>query len=84
MELDTLTNHVDIIQAISYAPHSLILASSGADGWLCLWDENQEVSQIFTDTEAGFSTLSWHPQGQFLAAGGEQGELIIWSTSLGN
>lgn len=83
-EARILTNHVDIIQAISYAPQSLILASAGADGWLCLWDENQEVSQILTDTEAGFSTLSWHSQGQLLAAGSEQGELIIWSTSLGN
>ena len=83
-EAQVLTNHVDIIQAISFAPQSLILASAGADGWLCLWDENQEVSQILTDTEAGFSTLSWHSQGQLLAAGSEQGELIIWSTSLGN
>ena len=83
-EARILTNHVDIIQAISFAPQSLILASAGADGWLCLWDENQEVSQILTDTEAGFSTLSWHSQGQLLAAGSEQGELIIWSTSLGN
>jgi WD40 repeat protein len=83
-EAQILTNHVDIINAISFAPQSFIIASAGADGWLCLWDENKQVSQIFTDTEAGFSTLSWHPQGQFLAAGGEQGELIIWSTSLGN
>ena len=83
-EARILTNHVDIIQAISFAPQSLILASAGADGWLCLWDENQEVSQILTDTEAGFSTLSWHSQGQLLAAGSEQGELIIWSTSSGN
>jgi len=83
-EAQVLTNHVDIIQAISFAPQSFILASAGADGWLCLWDENKEVSQIFTDTLAGFSTLSWHPQGQLLAAGGEQGELIIWSTSLRN
>jgi WD40 repeat protein len=78
-EAQVLTNHVDIINAISFAPQSYILASAGADGWLCLWNENKEVSQIFTETEAGFSTLSWHPQGQFLAAGGEQGELIIWS-----
>jgi WD40 repeat protein len=83
-EAQVLTNHVDIIQAISFAPQSLILASAGADGWLCLWDENREVSQIFTDSEAGFSTLSWHPQGQLLAAGGEQGELIILSTSWRN
>jgi WD40 repeat protein len=83
-EARILTNHVDIIQAISFAPQSLILASAGADGWLCLWDENQEVSQILTDTEAGFSTLSWHSQGQLLATGSEQGELIIWTSSLGN
>ncbi|MTJ09950.1 WD40 repeat domain-containing protein [Anabaena sp. UHCC 0204] len=83
-EAQVLSNHVDIINAIAFAPQSDILASAGADGWLCLWDENQEVSQIFTETSAGFSTLSWHPQGQLLAAGGEQGELIIWSTCLGN
>jgi WD40 repeat protein len=80
-EAQVLTNHLDIINAIAFAPQSFMLASAGADGWLCLWNENKEVSQIFTDTEAGVSTLSWHPQGQLLAAGGEQGELIIWSTS---
>jgi WD40 repeat protein len=29
----------------------------------------------------GFSTLAWEPQGKFLAAGGDQGELIIWSSN---
>jgi len=83
-EAQILSNHLDIIKAISFAPQSFIIASAGADGWLCLWDENKEVSQIFTDTSAGFSTLSWHPQGQLLAAGSEQGELIIWSTPAEN
>ncbi|MFM2064368.1 MAG: hypothetical protein RLZZ507_4039 [Cyanobacteriota bacterium] len=78
-EARILTNHVDIINAIAYAPESLILASAGADGWLCLWNQNYEVSQILTGVGGGFSTLAWHPQGKFLAAGGEQGELLIWS-----
>lgn len=78
-EARILTNHVDIINAIAYAPQSYILASAGADGWLCLWNENCEVSQILTGVGGGFSTLAWHPQGKFLAAGGEQGELLIWS-----
>jgi WD40 repeat protein len=78
-EAQVLTNHVDIINAIAYSPHSLMLASAGADGWLCLWNENYEVSQILTGVSGGFSTLAWHPQGKFLAAGGEQGELLIWS-----
>lgn len=78
-EAEVLTNHVDIIKAIAFAPSSLILASAGADGWLCLWNESQEISQILTDTTAGLSTLSWHYQGELLAAGSEHGEVIIWA-----
>ncbi|WP_103125997.1 WD40 repeat domain-containing protein [Nostoc cycadae] len=78
-EARVLTNHVDVINAIAFAPQSFLLASAGADGLLCLWTEASQVSQILTGATAGFSTLAWHPQGQFLAAGGEQGELIIWS-----
>jgi WD40 repeat protein len=77
-----LTNHVDIINAIAFAPKSFLLASAAADGWLCLWNKAQEISQIITGVSAGFSTLAWHPQGQLLAAGGEQGELLIWSKVL--
>ncbi|MBD2295467.1 hypothetical protein H6G06_18820 [Anabaena sphaerica FACHB-251] len=78
-EARILTNHVDIINAIAYAPPSLVLASAGADGWLCLWNQDYEISQILTGVRGGFSTLAWHHQGKFLAAGGEQGEFLIWS-----
>ncbi len=78
-EARVLTNHVDVISAIAFAPQSFLLASTAADGWLCLWKESQEVSQILTGASAGFSSLAWHPQGKLLAAGGEQGELLIWS-----
>ncbi|TAE58177.1 MAG: hypothetical protein EAZ76_03305 [Nostocales cyanobacterium] len=78
-EAQVLTNHVDIINAIAYQPNSILLTSAGADGWLCVWKEDDEVSQILTGVNGGFSTLAWHPQGKFLAAGGEQGELLIWS-----
>ncbi|MBW4597391.1 MAG: PD40 domain-containing protein [Brasilonema angustatum HA4187-MV1] len=83
-EATVLTNHVDIIQAIAFAPKSFLLASAGTDGWICLWKEAKEVSQILTGVSSGFSTLAWHPQGNQLAAGGENGELFIWSkTKLG-
>ncbi|MEM7594399.1 MAG: WD40 repeat domain-containing protein, partial [Cyanobacteria bacterium P01_A01_bin.83] len=26
--------------------------------------------------------LAWHPRGKYLAAGGQNGELIIWQQSL--
>ncbi|MCC5636117.1 WD40 repeat domain-containing protein [Nostoc sp. CHAB 5844] len=81
-EARVLTNHVDVINAIAFAPQSFLLASAGADGLLCLWPEASQVSQILTGVTAGFSTLAWHPQSKFLATGGEQGELIIWSKEL--
>jgi WD40 repeat protein len=78
-EARILTNHVDVINAIAFAPKSLLLASAAVDGWLCLWNQAQNVSQVLMGASAGFSCLAWHPEGKFLAAGGEKGELLIWS-----
>jgi WD40 repeat protein len=80
-EASILTNHVDIIQNIEFSPKSFNLASAAADGWICLWDKNKQVSQILTGPEAGFSCLAWHPQGQLLAGGGDGGEIFIWTKS---
>jgi WD40 repeat protein len=74
-----LTNHVDIVNAIAFAPQSFLLASAGADGWICLWQEAEQISQILTDVSTGFSCLAWHPYGNLLAAGSDSGELVIWS-----
>ncbi|NJL10925.1 MAG: hypothetical protein HC908_14190, partial [Calothrix sp. SM1_7_51] len=38
-EARVLTNHVEIIQGIGFAPGSLLLASGAVDGWLCLWNK---------------------------------------------
>ena len=80
-EARVLANHVDIISAIAFAPKNFLLTSAGADGWICIWEEAQEVSQILTGVSSGFSCLAWHPQGNLLAAGAESGELVIWSAS---
>ncbi|TFI51513.1 WD40 repeat domain-containing protein [Mastigocladus laminosus UU774] len=78
-EATVLTNHVDIINAIAFAPKSFLLASAGSDGWVCLWKKAKQVSQILTGASNGFSCLAWHPQGKLLAAGGKEGELFIWA-----
>ncbi|MEM9925719.1 MAG: hypothetical protein AAF915_18550 [Cyanobacteria bacterium P01_D01_bin.50] len=79
-EANILTNHADIIQAIGFAPNSFLLASAGSDGWLCLWQDAQEVSQIITGVSGGFTCIDWHPQGNRIAAGGDNGELLIYSS----
>ncbi|MDY6901583.1 MAG: hypothetical protein SWZ49_26410 [Cyanobacteriota bacterium] len=73
-----LTNHAGIIQAMGFAPESFLLASAANDGWLCLWQNAQEVSQIITGVKDGFTCMDWHPQGNKIAAGGDNGELLIW------
>ncbi|MBW4604745.1 MAG: hypothetical protein KME29_35615 [Calothrix sp. FI2-JRJ7] len=79
-EARVLTNHVDVIQGIQFAPNSFLLASAASDGWLCLWKGAKQVSQVLT-TEAGFSCLAWHPEGKLLAAGADNGKVIIWAKS---
>ncbi|MGB6299307.1 MAG: hypothetical protein WBF90_24430 [Rivularia sp. (in: cyanobacteria)] len=76
-----LTNHAGIIQAIAFAPNSFLLASAASDGWLCLWQPDSQVSQIITGVSDGFTCMDWHPQGNKIAAGGENGELMIWEKS---
>ncbi|GAB1542413.1 PD40 domain-containing protein [Scytonema sp. NUACC21] len=78
-EASVLTNHVDVIKAIAFAPESFLLASAGADGWICLWKKAKQLSQILTGASSEFSCLAWHPKGKQLAGGGNNGELFVWS-----
>jgi WD40 repeat protein len=78
---DVLTLHNDKVQALKFHPHSLLLASAADDGWLGLWTKAKQVGQILEGAPHGFSSLAWSKDGQQLAAGGRDGELIIWSES---
>ena len=74
-----LENHKNIVETIEFAPDNLMLASGGADGWLCLWKKAKKVTQVLQGANNGFSCVSWHPQGNKIAAGGKNGEVLIWS-----
>lgn len=74
-----LEQHSNVVQAIEFQPKSLLLASAGKDGFVCLWDKAQRLVQVLRGAATGFSCLAWQPQGQKLAAGGENGELLVWS-----
>ncbi len=78
---NVLTLHERKIQALEFHPQSLLLASAADDGWLCLWTKAKQVGQILEGARDGFSCLAWSQDGQKLAAGGQDGELIIWLES---
>ncbi|NBD31806.1 MAG: hypothetical protein GVY17_02235 [Cyanobacteria bacterium] len=72
-------SHEEQVAAMAFHPQSLRLASVGKDGWLHFWHRGQKLLQSFNPTLAGFSDLSWHPQGHHLVAGSEGGEVWLWS-----
>lgn len=76
-----LGNHEATVQAIAFQPGSLLLASAAEDGWVALWHRGTRLTQALTGAPNGFSCLAWHPQGHQLAAGGTNGELLVWSQS---
>lgn len=78
---NVLTFHDRKVQALLFHPHNLLLASAADDGCLCLWTKAKQVGQVLEGTKGGFSCLAWNKDGRQLAAGGQDGELIIWSES---
>ncbi|TVP66914.1 MAG: TIGR02652 family protein [Leptolyngbya sp. LCM1.Bin17] len=64
---------------VAFQPETGLLASLSQDGWIILWKAAVEAAQILEGVKGGFSALAWHPEGQHLAAEGQQGEVLVWS-----
>ncbi|ACK71591.1 WD-40 repeat protein [Gloeothece citriformis PCC 7424] len=73
--------HEGVIQGLKFQPKSLLLASVAEDGWLILWQKAKKPVQWLEGVSEGFSGLAWHPNGNYLAAAGQNGELLVWVAS---
>lgn len=78
-----LDSHTANVLDIAFQPQTGLLASLSEDGWVILWKAAIEAAQMLDGAMDGFSCLAWHPTGQCLAAGGQQGEVLVWSVGLG-
>lgn len=76
-----LGDHDAVIPALAFQPGTTHLATAAADGWVGLWHQALHLTQTLNGAPEGFTCLAWHPQGQVLAAGGQHGELVVWSVS---
>jgi len=76
-----LEAHADKVAIVAFQPETLLLASGGADGNICLWDKAKKIGQILPVGKLELTCLTWHPGGNFFVAGTDQGELFVWSKS---
>ncbi|MEA5462384.1 WD40 repeat domain-containing protein [Leptothoe sp. PORK10 BA2] len=74
-----LDAHEGMVQAISFRPGTLLLASAAEDGCLYLWQKARRLAQMLEGSSGGFSCLAWSEQGTMLAAGSSGGELWVWT-----
>jgi WD40 repeat protein len=72
-----LLEHTGNVRSVQFQPNTQLLASAAADRQLNLWSNARHLAQRLDG--AGFSCLAWNSDGSQLAAGGEQGELCVWS-----
>ena len=68
------------IKAIAFSPNSSLLATTGNDGNISLW-QGQKLIKSLKGASSGLSCLAWQRSGQCLAAGGQNGELLIYQES---
>ena len=71
--------HQDTVLDVAFQPQTGLLASLSEDGCILLWQAAIEPMQVLKGAQEGFSCLTWHPTGEYLAAGGQQGEVLVWS-----
>lgn len=73
--------HQGKIVALSFQPGISLLASAAEDGQVVIWHKAKHLAQMLNGASQGFSSLAWNAQGTLLAAGGQQGEWLIWAQS---
>ncbi|MEO1592661.1 MAG: WD40 repeat domain-containing protein [Cyanobacteria bacterium J06632_22] len=71
--------HQSTVLDLAFQPQTGLLASLSEDGWVLLWQAAVEPAQVLEGAEQGFACLNWHPTGDYLATGGQQGEVLVWS-----
>ena len=77
----TLTGHENSIHDLAYSPDGTLLASAGSfDKTVRIWDPKQGKSIKVLHRESEPMCVSFHPDGQQLAAAGYGSTLTVWDT----
>jgi WD40 repeat protein len=79
-EPEILQAHVNKITALAYQPIGPYLASTDADGLLCLWNPGEHSHLLGGKSLSGPATcLRWSPKGNLLAVGQDDGTVVVFT-----
>ncbi|MBX5449408.1 WD40 repeat domain-containing serine/threonine protein kinase [Thermogemmatispora sp.] len=72
------------IYAVAWSPDGQLIASSGADGSVQIWEAlSGRLLQLCQGHRGPIYGLAWSPDGQCLASAGRDGTVRLWSLSSG-
>lgn len=74
--------HPGEVRALAVSPDGKILASSGGDRTIHIWNlDTQEAIGLLRDHDGEVLSLAFSPQGDLLVSGGADGNIKIWEVS---
>ncbi|EIW76934.1 WD40 repeat-like protein [Coniophora puteana RWD-64-598 SS2] len=80
---DPITTHEPYVRSVQYSPNGRLLASSGGDGKLELWDVTLRKLVVQLEEHASVTTwtITWSPDGKRIAAGSTNNQIRVFDVA---
>jgi WD40 repeat protein len=74
-----LSGHTDSVNSVTYSPDGGLLASSGNDWTMRVWDtKTGALRHTLSGHAAGLPSAAFSPDGSLLASGSDDGTAAVW------
>lgn len=82
-QVASLESHVSVVRALKFSPEQDLLLSASRDRTIVLWDARTWSAKSVTPASEELEAAGFVLGGHYFYAGGEQGQVRIWSVQTG-